>query len=102
MSNKRIIQWSGRWLVQRFDTAAELMVLRQLYKTLRLYTNFFQPPMKLKIRQRCRSRVKKSYYALQTPYQRVLGCREVTAADKKEVAASILTAQSRGPEARAR
>ena len=32
---------------QRFDTAAELMVLQQLYATLRLYSNFFQPTMKL-------------------------------------------------------
>src|SRR5687768_7750138 len=59
---------------QRFDTAAELMVLRQLYQTLRLYTNFFQPTMKLKSKQRFGSRVKKSYHAPQTPYQRVLAC----------------------------
>jgi hypothetical protein len=70
---------------QRFDTAAELMVLRQLYKTLRLYTNFFQPTMKLKSKQRFGSRVKKSYHAPQTPYQRVLACAEVTAADKKKL-----------------
>jgi hypothetical protein len=70
---------------QRFDTAAELMVLKQLYATLRLYTNFFQPTMKLKIKERFGSRVKKSYYAPQTPYQRVLACAEVTAADKKKL-----------------
>jgi len=29
--------------------------------------------------------VKKSYYAPQTPYQRVLSCSEVTAADKKKL-----------------
>jgi hypothetical protein len=70
---------------QRFDTTAELMVLKQLYATLRLYTNFFQPTMKLKSKERFGSRVKKSYYAPQTPYQRVLACTEVTAADKKKV-----------------
>ena len=70
---------------QRFDTAAELMVLRQLYKTLRLYTNFFQPTMKLKSKQRFGSRVKKSYHAPQTPYQRVLACAAVSAADKKKL-----------------
>ena len=70
---------------QRFDTAAELMVLKQLYTTLRLYTNFFQPTMKLKSKERFGSRVKKSYYAPQTPYQRVLACAEVTAADKKKL-----------------
>jgi len=70
---------------QRFDTAAELMVLQQLYATLRLYTNFFQPTMKLKSKERFGSRVKKSYHAPQTPYQRVLACAEVTLADKKKL-----------------
>jgi hypothetical protein len=70
---------------QRFDTAAELMVLKQLYATLRLYTNFFQPTMKLKSKERLGSRVKKSYHAPQTPYQRLLSCAEVTAADKKKL-----------------
>ena len=70
---------------QRFDTAAELMVLRQLYQTLRLYTNFFQPTMKLKSKERFGARVKKSYYAAQTPYQRVLACAEVATADKKKL-----------------
>ncbi len=70
---------------QRFDTAAELMVLQQLYATLRLYTNFFQPTMKLKSKERFGSRVQKRYHAPQTPYQRVLACAEVTAADKKRL-----------------
>jgi hypothetical protein len=70
---------------QRFDTVAELMVLKQLYTTLRLYTNFFQPTMKLKSKERFGSRVKKSYHAPRTPYQRVLACAEVTAADKKKL-----------------
>ena len=70
---------------QRFDTTAELMVLKQLYTTLRLYTNFFQPTMKLKSKERCGSRVKKRYQAPQTPYQRVLACAEVSGADKKKL-----------------
>src|SRR4029450_11690806 len=70
---------------QRFDTTAELMVLKQLYSTLRLYTNFFQPTMKLKSKERFGSRVKKSYEDPQTPYQRVLACAEVTVADKKKL-----------------
>src|SRR6476619_890481 len=70
---------------KRFETAAELMVLKQLYVTLRLYTNFFQPTMKLKSKERFGSRVPKTYYAPQTPYQRVLACLEVKAADKKEL-----------------
>ncbi len=70
---------------QRFDTAAELMVLKQLYATLRLYTNFFQPTMKLKSKERFGSRVQKSYHAPQTPYQRVLACAEVAVTDKKKL-----------------
>jgi hypothetical protein len=70
---------------QRFDTAAELIVLKQLYATLRLYTNFFQPTMKLKSKERFGSRVQKRYHVPQTPYQRVLTSAEVTAADKKKL-----------------
>jgi len=70
---------------QRFDTAAELLVLKQLYARLRLYTNFFQPTMKLKTKERLGSRVKKSYYAPQTPYQRLLTAETVSAAAKKQL-----------------
>lgn len=70
---------------QRFDTAAELTVLKQLYAALRLYTNFFQPTMKLKSKERFGSRVQKTYYDPQTPYQRVLASAQVSAADKKKL-----------------
>ena len=70
---------------QRFDTAAELLVLKQLYARLRLYTNFFQPTMKLKSKERFGSRVKKSYHAPQTPYQRVLASEQVTPAAKRSL-----------------
>lgn len=70
---------------QRFDTTAELLLLKQLYLTLRLYTNFFQPTMKLKSKERFGSRVKKTYELPQTPYQRVLASSEVIAADKQKL-----------------
>lgn len=70
---------------QRFDTTAELLVLKQLYLTLRLYTNFFQPTMKLKSKERFGSRVKKTYEAPQTPYQRVLDCASVSPTDKQKL-----------------
>ena len=60
-------------------------MLQQLYATLRLYTNFFQPTMKLKSKERCGSRVKKSYHAPQTPYQRVLASAAASLADKKRL-----------------
>ena len=70
---------------QRFDTTAELLVLKQLYVQLRLYTNFFQPTMKLKSKERFGSRVKKSYDAPQTPFQRLLTAETVSAATKKKL-----------------
>lgn len=70
---------------QRFDTTAELAVLKQLYSVLRLYTNFFQPTMKLKSKERFGSRVKKTYEPPQTPYQRVLVSPYVSAADKQKL-----------------
>lgn len=70
---------------QRFDTTDELMVLHQLYRTLRLFTNFFQPTMKLKSKERFGSRVKKRYEAPQTPYARVLASADVTAPDKQKL-----------------
>ena len=70
---------------QRFDTTAELLVLKQLYTTLRLYTNFFQPTMKLKSKERFGSRVKKTYEAPQTPYQRVLASVSVSPTDKQKL-----------------
>jgi len=70
---------------QRFDTTAELMVLKQLCLTLRLYTNFFQPTMKLKSKKRYGSRVTKSYEPPQTPYQRVLASPAVDVAHKQKL-----------------
>ena len=70
---------------QRFDTTAELLLLKQLYLRLRLYTNFFQPTMKLKTKERFGSRVKKTYEPPQTPYQRVLASPAVAHKDKEKL-----------------
>jgi hypothetical protein len=67
---------------QRFDTSAEGLLLNRLYDTLRLYTNFFQPTMKLKSKERTGSRVRKLYDSPLTPYQRVLDSPHVTPADQ--------------------
>lgn len=45
----------------RYDTARQLRLLNQLYSRLRLYTNYFQPVMKLKEKIRVGSKVKKKY-----------------------------------------
>ena len=45
--------------------------LAELYRVVRLYVNFFQPSMKLTMKSRDGSRVRKRYDIAQTPYQRL-------------------------------
>lgn len=59
----------GYW---RYEGEVELEALNRLYDRLRLYTNFFQPVMKLTEKTRLGSRVKKKYDQPRTPYRRVL------------------------------
>jgi len=56
----------------RYDTPAELEALRELYRVLRLYVNFFQPQMKLVSKTRQGAKVTRRFDAARTPYQRVL------------------------------
>ena len=67
---------------QRYDTEAQLQLLNELYATLRLYTNFFQPTMKLQSKERVGSKVTKRYDLAQTPYQRVLAAPQIAKAKK--------------------
>lgn len=75
----------------RYDTEAQLNLLNELYVTLRLYTNFFQPTMKLKSKERVGSKVIKRYDGAQTPYQRVLAAPQVSEADKQRLRAKYKT-----------
>lgn len=75
----------------RYDTEAQLNLLNELYATLRLYTNFFQPTMKLKSKERVGSKVIKRYDDAQTPYQRVLAAPQVSEADKQRLRAKYKT-----------
>jgi hypothetical protein len=70
---------------QRYDTQVQLALLNELYATLRLYTNFFQPTMKLKSKERVGSKVIKRYDRAQTPYQRVLDAARVSKAAKQRL-----------------
>ena len=60
----------------RYESAQALGQLQDLYQTLRLYLNFFQPVMKLVGKERVGARVKKQYDEAQTPYQRILEAEE--------------------------
>ncbi|HYK20279.1 MAG TPA: ISNCY family transposase [Pyrinomonadaceae bacterium] len=76
---------------QRYDTEAQLHLLNELYATLRLYSNFFQPTMKLTSKERVGSKVTKRYDRAQTPYQRVLVAAQVSEAEKERLRARYKT-----------
>ena len=67
----------------RYDTPAELEVLRELYGHLRLYVNFFQPQMKLVAKTRHGAKVRKRFDTARTPYQRVLDSPQVSPQAKR-------------------
>src|SRR3990172_3294411 len=69
----------------RYDTDGELAMLNELYWHLRLYTNYFQPVMKLIEKTRTGSRVTKRYDKPQTPYQRLIQSPHVPDKNKDEM-----------------
>lgn len=70
---------------RRYDTPEELVVLNELYDQLRLYTNLFQPVMKLIEKTREGSKVKKKYDQARTPYRRVLESPYISEAAKAKL-----------------
>jgi hypothetical protein len=72
---------------QRLAGAEQLALVNELYSHLRLYTNYFQPLMKLKHKERHGSLVKKTYDVAQTPYQRLLQSPYLSAAGKRRLRA---------------
>ena len=70
---------------QRFDTEVQLRLLNELYEVLDLYTNFFQPSMKLKSKERQGARVKKKYHEARTPYQRLLDSKYIADETKEQL-----------------
>ena len=66
----------------RYEGLAAAEAFNRVYALLRLWTNFFQPSMKLISKQRIGSKVIKRYDRAKTPYQRVLDAAEVSRADK--------------------
>jgi hypothetical protein len=58
---------------ERFDTPAQLAVLRKLHKKLWLYHNFFQPVMKLKSKEYVEPlKYRRIFDTAQTPFDRLL------------------------------
>ena len=75
----------------RYDSARQLELLNRLYERLRLYTNYFQPVMKLVSKERRGAKVKKTYDAPQTPYQRLLRAPGVTHEVRQRLQAEYAT-----------
>jgi len=75
----------------RYDTPAQLNLLNQLYRHLRLYTNYFQPVIKLVKKERTGARVRKTYDRPQTPYQRLLVSPATGKATRKRLQAEYAT-----------
>jgi len=70
---------------RRLDTTAELAALRELYKYLRLYKNFFQPAMKLKAKVRSGGKIHRQYEEARTPYQRLLDSGQLSGRAEKRL-----------------
>jgi len=69
----------------RYDTDEEVYWLNRLYAYLRLYTNFFQPVMKMTERERVGSKVKKKHNDIKTPYHRLLESYRLTQLQKERL-----------------
>lgn len=57
----------------RFEGMQAYKQLNELYRATRLYVNFFQPSMKLRIKHRDGAKVQRSYDPAKTPFHRLLG-----------------------------
>jgi hypothetical protein len=75
----------------RYDTHEELEALRELYRVLRLYVNFFQPQMKLFSKTRRGAKVTKRFDLARTPYQRVLESPDVPENAKQDLRETYLS-----------
>lgn len=73
----------------RYDTDPQLALLSELYDHLRLYTNFFQPVMKLISKTRIRSTVRKHHDDPQTPCERLLAHPDVSPEVKEKLAKQL-------------
>jgi hypothetical protein len=82
----------------RYESEAALAHLDALYEVLRLWTNFWQPSLKLIAKQRdaATGKTRKTYDAAQTPYRRLLASG-VLATDPDQRAALARTFAATGP-----
>ena len=70
---------------QRYDSKEALGMLNRIYSLLRLYTNFFQPSMKLISKHRNGAKVFKTYDDAQTPCYRLLKSGILSTQEKRDL-----------------
>ena len=75
----------------RYDSAAQLRLLNELYGYLRLYTNYFQPVMKLLSKERNGAKVKKKHDVPKTPYQRLMDMPDISPKIKQRLKSEYAT-----------
>lgn len=76
---------------RRYTGVAAATELARLYRSMRLFVNFFQPSFKLKEKTRDGARVAKRYHAPLTPCQRILAHPDVAQATKDVLVAQFAT-----------
>jgi hypothetical protein len=74
----------------RWESEAEQQLLQSIYHTLRLYTNFFQPVLKLVKKERINGRTIRRHDTAQTPYQRVLASEDISIEIKARLASQYV------------
>jgi len=76
---------------RRYEGLEAAAALAELYRSLRLFVNFFQPSFKLAEKSRDGAKVTKRYHPPATPHQRLLSDPRTTVATRERVAAVYAT-----------
>ena len=76
---------------RRYEGVEAAVALAELYRSLRLIVNFFQPSFKLKEKSRDGATVTKRYHPPAMPHQRLISDPRTTAATRERVAAIYTT-----------
>ena len=70
----------------RYDSQEEQEIFNDLYRNeLRLYKNFFQPVIKLVLKERIGGKIHRKYEIAKTPYQRVMESKEISKEKKQQL-----------------
>ena len=69
----------------RYDTGEAVELLNELYDRLRVVVNFVRPCAKLTEKTRRGARLTRRYDRLQTPFERVLACEQLSEAAKQRL-----------------